>query len=77
MSIRAQLLLMALLVALPAAGIIFYAGMQSRQEAVDESLQNSQRFGDAIADAQRNMHTSAEQLMSACRRHPDAWRKAT
>jgi C4-dicarboxylate-specific signal transduction histidine kinase len=75
MSIRAQLFLMALIVALPAAGIIVYAGIQSRQGAIEVALHNSQRFGDGIADAQRNMHISAEQLMSALAKLPEVRRR--
>jgi len=71
MSIRAQLFLMALIVALPAIGIIVYAGIQARQGAIEEALQDSQRLGDGIADAQRNLHASAEQLMSALAKLPE------
>ncbi|HBG06810.1 MAG: hypothetical protein A2075_19370 [Geobacteraceae bacterium GWC2_58_44] len=75
MSIRAQLFLMVLIVAFPAVGIIVYAGIQAREGAIAEAVRDAQRLGDGIADAQRNMHTSAEQLMSALAKLPEVKRR--
>jgi len=71
MSIRAQLFLMALIVAVPATGIIVYAGIQSRQGAIEGAFRDSQRLGDGIADEQRNMQAGAEQLLGALAKLPE------
>ena len=70
-SIKTQLLLMALIVALPSAGCIIYSGVKFRQSAITEDLRNSRRLGDSIANEQRQIAVSAEQLMSALAQLPE------
>ena len=71
LSIKAQLLLMALVVALPVAAHIVYTGIALRQHAIDQAIQESKKLGDAIANEQKQLATSAEQLMSALAQLPD------
>jgi PAS domain S-box-containing protein len=70
MSIRTQLLLMALIVAVPSAGSILYSGLKFRQLSIADALQNSKKLGDSIAYEQRQLAASAEQLMSALAQLP-------
>ena len=71
LSIKTQLLLMVLVVALPVAIHILITGLTLRQRCVDEAIQASKKLGDSIASEQRQLATSAEQLMSALAQLPD------
>jgi len=55
MSIRAQLLLMAFVVALPAMGIIIYSGLEQREEAINNARIETRKLADNIASEQQNM----------------------
>ncbi len=62
-SLRVQLILMVLVVALPVFGIILYAGLERRQQAIDEAFQETARLAEAIADEQEHMVAGAHQLL--------------
>jgi len=64
-SIRVQLVLIVLIIALPAAGVIVYSGIKLRNEAVRVALMDSQRLADSMALQQQSMVASAQQLVSA------------
>jgi hypothetical protein len=49
MSIRAQLFLIAFIVALPAAGIIINSGIKLRNDAINEARGETQKLADSIA----------------------------
>ena len=71
MSIRAQLFLIAFIVALPAAGIISYSGVKLQEEAINDARRETQNLADSIAAEQQNMVAAAEQLVSALAQLPD------
>lgn len=71
LSIRAQMLLMALIVAIPSAGTIIYSGVKVRQTAIEAAIQETRKIGDSIAHDQQHATSSAEQLMSALAQLPD------
>ena len=64
-SIKVQLVLIVLIIALPATGVIIYSGVKLRNEAVKMALMDSQRLADSMALQQQNMIASARQLVSA------------
>ena len=69
--IKAQLCLMAFLVALPAAGIIIYSGLDQRSNAMTEARTESQKLADNIATEQQIHVASAKQLLSALAQLPE------
>src|SRR5208283_752528 len=71
MSIKAQILLIVLIVAVPAAGIIVYSGIQTREEAIHDARMETQRLADNIAAEQQNFITSAQQLIIALTQLPE------
>jgi PAS domain S-box-containing protein len=71
LSMRAQISLMALIVALPAAGIILFYGLRLREEAVAAAIQETRKISDGIADEQQHAADSAEQLMMVLAQLPD------
>jgi two-component system, cell cycle sensor histidine kinase and response regulator CckA len=71
LSIRAHLLLMALIVAVPATGSIIYLSVKFRQQAIDDAIAESKRFGDSIAHEQNQLTASSEQLMSVLAQLPE------
>ena len=68
---RAQMSLMALIVALPAAGIIIFYGMKLRETAIAAAIQETRKISDGIASEQQHAASSAEQLMTALAQLPD------
>jgi signal transduction histidine kinase/ActR/RegA family two-component response regulator len=70
MSIRAQLLLMAFIVALPAMGIIISSGLAQRKEAINNARTETQKLTDNIASEQQNLVAAAQQLVSALAQLP-------
>jgi diguanylate cyclase (GGDEF)-like protein/PAS domain S-box-containing protein len=70
MPIRAQILLLAFIVAFPAAGIIVYSGIQTRKEAIHDARLETQRLAGNIAAEQQNLITAAQQLMIALAQLP-------
>jgi len=71
LSIRAQLILIIMIIALPAAGIIIYSGIKLRNEAVKLAIMDSQRLADTMALQQQSMVTTAHQLVSALAQLPE------
>jgi PAS domain S-box-containing protein len=63
LSTRAQLFLIVLILALPAAGIILYSGVKLRQAAVDKTRMQTRKLADRIADEQQDLITETRQLM--------------
>jgi len=70
-SIRVQLVLIVLIIALPAAGMIIYSGVKLRNEAVRIALMDSQRLADSMALQQQSMVAGAQQLVSALAQLPE------
>jgi two-component system, cell cycle sensor histidine kinase and response regulator CckA len=68
---RTQMYLMALIVALPAAGIILFYGMKLRETAIAAAIQETRKISDGIANEQQHAASSAEQLMTALSQLPD------
>ena len=71
LSIRTQMFLMALIVALPAAGSIIFSGCKLREAAIVAAIQETRKISDGIANEQQQAAASAEQLMSALVQLPD------
>ncbi len=71
LSIRAQLLLIVFIVALPAAGIITYSGMKLKEDAIKDARSKTLKLADNIAAEQQAMVASAKQLLSALAQLPD------
>lgn len=65
LSIRSLLLLITLVVALPAAGLILYSGIQFRNAMFNEAKNDTAKLADRIATDQQNLVAGAEQLMAA------------
>jgi PAS domain S-box-containing protein len=70
-SIRKQLCLMAMILALPALALIVYSGLEKRDEDIDEAREEISQLTQAIASEQKNLVTGAEQLMSVIAQLPD------
>ncbi|HEY5513276.1 MAG TPA: PAS domain S-box protein [Geomonas sp.] len=71
LSVRAQMFLMALIIALPAAGSIAYSGVKVRQAAIEAAIQETRKIVDSIAIEQQHATASAEQLMTALAQLPE------
>jgi signal transduction histidine kinase/CheY-like chemotaxis protein len=65
LSIRAQLMLLAAIFVLPAAGIIVWSGHRSREEKIQEARVETQKLAAAIAAAYESRLAAAQQLMTA------------
>jgi two-component system, cell cycle sensor histidine kinase and response regulator CckA len=70
-SIRIQLLLMVVLVAVPAVGIMLYSGIQSRKMALNGAQRDTQQLATIIATEQQNLVVGAEQMMTALSQLPE------
>jgi len=77
LSIRKQLLLIVLIAALPAAGIILYSGVHQREEAVKTAQEEVQKLAATIASEQRIRAASAEQLLRTLALLPEVKRHQT
>lgn len=71
MSIRTQLLLIVLIVALPAAGIITYSGFKLRTQAIRDAQDETRHIAMDISSGQQNLTDAAEQLLVALAQLPD------
>ncbi len=71
MSIRAQLLLLAFIVAIPAAGIIVYSGVQMREDAIVGARRETLRLADTIAAEQQTLIAAAQQAITTLAQLPD------
>ena len=71
LSIRTQLLLIVLIAALPAAGIIITSGFEQRANAVKDARAEMQKLAAIIASEQRTRAASAEQLLKILAQLPE------
>jgi two-component system, cell cycle sensor histidine kinase and response regulator CckA len=71
LSIRSLQLLIICVVALPAAGIILYSGIQFRNEMLNETRKETIKLTDRIVTEQQNLVVGAEQLMTALAQLPE------
>jgi PAS domain S-box-containing protein len=71
LSIRSLLLLITFVVALPAAGIILYSGLQFRSAMLEDASREMLKLADRIATEQQNLVAGAEQLMTALAQLPE------
>ena len=69
--IRWQLIIIAVIVALPAAGIIISSGVQQRNRAIKDARMDTQRLVDRIASEQRILVASARQLVVSLSQLPE------
>lgn len=74
-SIRLQLIIIVVIVALPAAGIIIYSGIQQRNRAINDARMDTQRLVDRIASVQRITVASARQLLVSVSQLPEVKEK--
>jgi PAS domain S-box-containing protein len=70
-SIRAQLFLLILIVAIPAIGIIIYSGMKSRNDAIADARRETYQLVDKLTSEQQNLVSAAEQLLITLAQLPD------
>jgi signal transduction histidine kinase/CheY-like chemotaxis protein len=70
LSIRAQLILLAAIFVLPAAGIIVWSGLRTREEKIQEARVETQKLAAAIAAAYESRLAAAQQLMTALSQLP-------
>ncbi len=70
MSIRKQFLLAALIVALPMLIVIVYAGLDKRDEDIDEAREDIRQLADSITSDQKNLVAGAQQLVGALAQLP-------
>jgi PAS domain S-box-containing protein len=71
LSVKTQILILALIVAIPAVGIIVYTGIKARDEAVRDASLETQHIAENIAAEQQNLVASAQQLIIALTQLPD------
>jgi hypothetical protein len=71
MSIKTQILALAFIVAIPAAGIIVYSGIHMRENAMDAARIQTQHIAENIATENQNLVASAQQLIIALTQLPD------
>jgi PAS domain S-box-containing protein len=69
--IRWQLIIMVVIVALPAAGIIIYSGVQQRNNAIHNACVDTQRLVDQIASEQRILVAAARPLVVSLSQLPE------
>ena len=70
-SVRGQLLLMALIIAVAATGIIVYGGLEQRRQAIEHAEVETQKLADTIVSEQRNLVAAAQQLAIALAQIPE------
>ncbi len=71
LSIRSLLFLITFIVALPAAGIILYSGIQFRNVMLNDARKETLKFNDRIVSEQQNLVVGAELLMTALAQLPE------
>ena len=62
---------MALIVALPAVGVIILSGFEKRNEDINKAHDEIQKLADIIASAQKNLVAGAQQLVGALAQLPE------
>jgi PAS domain S-box-containing protein len=68
---------MAIIVALPATGIILHSGLAERQDAMNEARTEARKLADNIATEQQTLVASAKQVQSALAQLPEIKRQNT
>jgi PAS domain S-box-containing protein len=71
LSIKTQILILAFIVAMPAAGIIVYSGIQMRDDAMFAAGMETRRLAGNIASEQQNLVAAARQLIIALTQLPE------
>src|ERR1035437_6839460 len=71
MPIKMQLFLMAFILALPAVGIIIYAGIEQRNDAINAARADTRKLADSIASEQKILVSGVQQLMGALAQLPE------
>jgi C4-dicarboxylate-specific signal transduction histidine kinase len=71
LSIRIQLIVLAILLTLPALGIIIYAGLKERNDDYHKAVVESQKLADHLAAQQESLVREAQQLGSFLAELPD------
>jgi signal transduction histidine kinase len=69
--IRTQLLMLALLLTLPAVGIIAYSGLKTRSADYHKAVVESQKLADNLAETQENLAREAGQIASLLTELPE------
>ncbi|NTV49128.1 MAG: response regulator [Geobacteraceae bacterium] len=69
--IRAQLLLITLMIAIPAIAIIIFTGMQLRERAVNEAYALTRLTAERVASEQKDTASDIEQLLVTLAQMPD------
>ena len=77
MPIRLQMILIVMLVAIPAAGIIVHAGFQQRNEAMNSARRDTQKLAENIVDEQQEMIATARQIMVSLSQRPEVQQQNT
>jgi C4-dicarboxylate-specific signal transduction histidine kinase len=75
--IRLQLIALAILLTLPALGIIVYAGIKERNEDYHKAVVESQKLADHLAAEQENLMHEAQQLSGFLAELPDVANRNT
>ncbi len=75
--IRFQLILIVMLVALPAAGIIVHNGLQQRNEAVNSARRDTRKLAESIVQEQQATIASALQIMVSLSQRAEIRQKNT
>ena len=76
-SIRVQLFLIVLVLALPIAGIMIYSGFRLRNEGLADARSDTRKLVDRIVTEQQSLETGAEQLMTALAQLPEVRHQQT
>ncbi len=71
LSVRSQIVLITLIIALPTAAIIIVSGLKLKQAAVTEAFTLSSLIAERVASEQRNIATGAEQLLVTLSQLPE------
>ncbi len=71
LSIKVQLFIIVLIVALPAVGIIINSGIQQRRYSAEDALRETQKIADTLATEQNHIIDSTRQLCIALSQIPE------
>jgi hypothetical protein len=69
--IRMQLIVLAILLTLPALGIIVYTGLKTRSDDYNKAVIESQKLADNLAAEQENLVRQAQQLVGLLAELPE------
>ncbi len=71
LSLRSQLFLMAILLALPAFALIVHSGLQLRRDAINEGFEETRKLVYSVATEQYNLIGDVEQLLTVLAQLPE------